>query len=78
MVRLSPTWLDHIQTKIQQTKESGDIFTCTVSNPQAKRAAIHRLVDAGVPFKVIQNGCGVTTITTDTHTCPKCRGTGRC
>jgi hypothetical protein len=77
MVHLSSVWRDEIREAIEQHKEHAIGFKETTGIPQAKKFIILTLVNKGVPFKVLDQGCGVTTITTETDVCPKCNGTGR-
>lgn len=44
----------------------------------AAQFLVLELSQFNIPFKVINLGAGVTRITTEVDTCPKCKGTGKC
>ena len=50
----------------------------TVRGSREASWLIMRIAEADLPFKVINLGAGVKTITTEVDTCPKCHGTGKC
>jgi hypothetical protein len=75
---LSPSWCEILQDDIRKYGEEHIPFKRTTAIAQAKRYVVLQLAQRNIPFRVINLGCGVTTITTETDTCPKCGGTGRC
>jgi uncharacterized protein YerC len=75
--RLTEAFMDEVCQAIQKYKDEGIAYEKTTGVSQAKRFIILKLVNSGVPFKVLNQGCGVSTITTKTDVCPKCKGTGR-
>ena len=76
-VHISQAWREELSKDIALYKESGKHFSRTTGIPVAKRYVVIRLTENAVPYRVLNRGCGVTTITTETDTCPKCSGTGR-
>ena len=58
--------------------DNGTFKSITISYNPASKWLIEQLASRNVAFKVINLGCGVKKITTDTNVCSKCGGTGRC
>jgi len=51
-------------------------WTFSLSIP--KKFIVISLSNKNIPFKVLNLGCGISKITTDTNICPKCKGSGHC
>ena len=83
-MRWNPQWVREQEDKIAAFKSAqafgGDVkpIDVTTSMNAVAQFMIQRLALAGIGFRLIQLGAGVKRITTDTHICPKCNGTGRC
>lgn len=77
-IRLSHTWCMKMKDKIDEYKLKGSPIKETVSHSIYKKYLVQLFVATNTPYRIINNGCGVTTITTDTKICPKCGGSGRC
>lgn len=76
-MRLSIAWTIEIQDQINKSLVEHIPFKYTTAEPTAKRYIVLQLVRKSIPYRVINNGCGVSTITTETDTCSKCNGTGK-
>lgn len=50
-----------------------------VTTPHAiiKKWVVLTLIKKRIPYRVLNMGAGVSTITTETDICPKCKGLGR-
>lgn len=83
-MRLNPQWVKTQEDEIAAFKLAQGLGTevkpidVTTSINAVAQFMIHRLSLAGIGFRLIQLGAGVKRVTTDTHVCPKCNGTGRC
>jgi len=83
-MRFNPAWVKEQEEKIAAFKSAQAVGTdvkpidVTTSMNAVAQFMIHRLSMAGIGFRLIQLGAGVKRVTTDTHVCPKCNGTGRC
>ncbi len=77
---VNPVWAASREAEIRnfQTNPGGaaHIDVTTEFRPAAQWLVM-KLAQAGIGYRVIPMGAGVTRVTTDTKTCPKCHGTGR-
>lgn len=72
--RVSLKWKEEMREQIGKTSEVDE----TTGFNLASKWLICMLSEKEIPFKVIHLGAGVKRITTQTETCPKCNGTGKC
>lgn len=80
MKKVNPEWKKEILESIDRDrKENRDVKLdkLTTYTP-AIQWLIATLSKMEIPFRLINLGAGVKKITTDTSTCPKCNGTGKC
>lgn len=52
-------------------------YEFTTGEAVVKKWIVIMLTKKNITFSVIDLKCGVVKITTETHTCPRCGGTGR-
>lgn len=77
-MRISDKWQIAREAEMTEFVRSGKHFTTVSSYNPATQWLICRLAARNIPFRLIQIGAGVKQITTETATCPKCHGTGKC
>ena len=70
-------WKQKIRPRLNAISCSNG-FSLIVQTPQCTKWLVTEMVTREIPFKIINHGGGVKTITTDVDVCPKCAGTGRC
>ena len=76
---INQIWIAKVKEEIEEVKTgTRKHIEMTLSYAPAKKFLICRFVEAGLPFRVHNLGCGVCKITTQTDICPKCHGTGKC
>jgi hypothetical protein len=75
---LSSTWKAAMEKLIRdyQRDERNDI-TYRTGVTIAQQWLVLALADAGIPYRILNLGCGVKEFTTKTDTCLKCHGTGK-
>ena len=75
---LTNIWMTRMREGMAKSRHGGPAFTLTTQFPNAVTWLVLELTKENIPFRLVNVGGGVKTITTDTATCPKCGGTGRC
>jgi len=66
---INPKWTAMAREKLA----NGGAFTYMTSHKMVIQEAIMIATELGRAYKLISNGAGVTTFTTDTDTCPCCK-----
>ena len=76
---LDKTWCNDMIEAIRCHKVAPALnINEVLSSDQPTKWLVTQLAARNISFKVINLGAGVRRVTTETSTCPKCNGTGRC
>jgi len=73
-MNLKPEWVEQQRQLIANEK----FIQFDTAYKPAAQFLVMELAQKNIPFRVINLGAGVTRVTIETDTCPKCKGTGKC
>ena len=76
--RINQQWLDQQREAAKAAFAEGRVWCFRNADNFVRQHLILMLASEGIPYRVVDLGCGVKEITTDTSVCPRCRGTGKC
>lgn len=78
MARINPAWVTEKVALFNLAASEHKPCSLSSSYNSALQEVILQLIKLQIPYKLINNGAGVKTITNQVDTCPKCRGIGKC